>query len=330
MNRSKMIFLPWHLASAYLLDLVAGDPQWLPHPVRWIGRLITQCEKHLYVYSASPWFMRVSGFALWAVVTAVVLCSAKALIGVAQFAGWVFGDLVLIWLAYTTLATRSLQKESSRVAAALRINDIGLARERLSRIVSRDTSQSNEADILRALVETVSENISDGIVAPLFYLALLGPVGALVYKGINTMDSMLGYTNERYLHFGSFPARADDVVNWIPARISGWLLVGASACMGKDWRAAARIMMRDAGKMKSPNAGYPEAAAAGALGIQLGGTNVYFGHSVEKPRLGDPINAITQATHSQMIRLMYLTSGLAFFMAACIMLTRQILGNLLQ
>ncbi len=323
-----MLFLPWHLVSAYLLDLAAGDPQWLPHPVRWIGSLINRGEKLLYVSSTSSWFMRVSGFALWALVIAMILCAAKALIGIATFAGWVFGDLVLIWLAYTTLATRSLHKESSRVAAALRINDLSLAREHLSRIVSRDTSQLGKTDILRALVETVSENISDGIVAPLFYLALFGPVGALVYKGINTMDSMLGYTNERYLYFGFFPARADDVANWVPARISGWLMVGASACMGKNWRASARMMMRDAGKMKSPNAGYPEAAAAGALGVQLGGTNIYFGHSVEKPRLGDPLNAITEATYSQMIRLMYMTSGLALLMAACIMMMWQILGRL--
>jgi adenosylcobinamide-phosphate synthase len=232
----------------------------------------------------------------------------------------------VIWLAYTTLATRSLHKESSLVAKALQDNNIDLARERLSYIVSRQTSQLDETAILRATVETVSENISDAIVAPLFYLALFGPVGALIYKAINTMDSMLGYKNDRYRYFGSFAARADDVANWVPARISGWLLVGASACAGADWRVAARVMMRDAPKMKSPNAGYPEAAAAGALGVRLGGTNFYFGQPVEKPGLGDPLNPITLETYSRMVRLMYLSSGLAFFMAVCIMLTRQISG----
>src|SRR5208337_4554606 len=315
LNRSEMVFLPWHLAAAYLLDLGAGDPRWLPHPVRWIGRLITMVERLLYNDSASPALMRVSGFALWTVVIAAVLCAAKALISASHFAGWIFGDLALIWLAYTTLATRSLHEESSRVASALRINDLALARTRLSLIVSRETSQLDEAAIVRALVETVSENISDAIVAPLFYLAIFGPVGALIYKTINTMDSMLGYKNERYRYFGSFAARADDLANWVPARISGWLLVGASTCMGMDWRAAANIMMRDAPKMKSPNAGYPEAATAGALGVQLGGPSFYFGQLVEKPLLGEPINHITLETYGRMIRLMYLSSVLAFFMA---------------
>ena len=313
-----MAFLPWHLVSAYLLDLAAGDPSWLPHPVRWIGRLITRTENVLYAESAAPIFMRVSGFALWVIVIAVVLCAAKVFIAISQLAGPTFGNLALIWLAYSTLATRSLHKESSHVAKALRTGDLALARERLSLIVSRETLQLDRDGILRALLETVSENISDAIVAPLLCLGFFGPVGALVYKAINTMDSMLGYKNKRYRYFGSFAARADDLTNWVPARISGWLVVGASACMGMDWRAAADIMMRDAPKMKSPNAGYPEAAAAGALGVQLGGANFYFGQLVEKPLLGEPINHITLETYGRMIRLMYLSSGLAFFMAVCI------------
>jgi adenosylcobinamide-phosphate synthase len=321
-----MTFLPWHLTAAYILDLAAGDPRWMPHPIRWIGRLVALTENLLYADAASPAMMRVSGFALWAVVITAVLVSAKTFIELCRFAGPIYADVAMIWLAYTTLATRCLHKESSGVATALRGNNLALARERLSFIVSRQTSQLDETAIVRALVETVSENISDGIVAPLFYLALFGPVGALVYKAINTMDSMLGYKNERYLRFGSFAARADDAANWVPARISGWLLVGAAACAGADWRTAARIMMRDASKMKSPNAGYPEAAAAGALGVQLGGTNLYFGQPVAKPLLGEPTNPITLETYEKMIRLMYLSSGLAFFMAFCIMLTMRILG----
>jgi adenosylcobinamide-phosphate synthase len=317
-----MVFLPWHLAVAYFLDLASGDPSWLPHPVRWIGRLITRVENLLYDGSASPAILRVSGFALWAIVIVVVVCAAKTLISLSSFAGRIFGDLALIWLAYTTLATRGLHQESSRVAAALRINDLALARTRLSLIVSRETSQLDEAAIVRALVETVSENISDAIVAPLFYLAIFGPVGALTYKAINTMDSMLGYKNERYRYFGSFAARADDIANLVPARISGWLVVGASALMGMDWRSSARVMMRDASKMNSPNAGYPEAAAAGALGVQLGGTNFYFGQPVAKPLLGDSMKSITLEAYSRMIRLMYLSSAMAFFMAVCFMLVR--------
>ncbi len=320
-----MIFLPWHLAAAYLLDLAAGDPRWMPHPVRWIGRLVTMVENLLYADHDSPALMRISGFILWAVVIIAVLLSAEILIQLTHQTSLLFGDIAMVWLAYTTLATRSLHKESSLVASALRESDLVLARQRLSFIVSRQTSQLGETAIARALVETVSENFSDAIVAPLFYLAILGPVGAIVYKAINTMDSMLGYKNTRYRYFGSFAARADDVANWVPARVSGWLLVAASALARTNWRAAARVMMRDAPKMSSPNAGYPEAAAAGALGVQLGGTSLYFGRPVEKPRLGDPLNPITLDTYTQVIRLMYLGSGLAFLMALCIMLVRQVL-----
>jgi len=319
-----MVFLPWHLLSAYLLDLAAGDPQWLPHPVRWIGRLVAWTEKSFYPESSSsPLLMRASGFALWTVVIAVVICAARVFIALSGSISAVFGDLVLIWLAYSTLATRSLHKESSRVTRALEAGDLPLARTRLSYIVSRETSQLDRGAILRAVVETVSENISDAIVAPLFYMAIFGPVGALAYKAINTMDSMLGYKNERYRYFGSFAARADDVANWVPARISGWLMVGASALIGGNWRAAASVMMRDAPKMASPNAGYPEAAAAGALGIQLGGTNYYFGQPVQKPLLGDPINNITLETCTRMIRLMYLSSGMAFLMGVCVLEIRR-------
>ncbi|MFZ2444947.1 MAG: adenosylcobinamide-phosphate synthase CbiB [Syntrophobacteraceae bacterium] len=322
-----MIFLPWHLTAAYVLDLVAGDPHWMPHPVRWIGRAVKWAEGLLYDPAASPLLLRISGMVLWMLVVTLTVSGAMALIGASRHAGEIVADAVLIWIAYTALATRGLHGESARVARALGEGDIELARERLSWIVSRDTSELDEAGILRALVETVSENISDGIVAPLFYLAIFGPVGALAYKAVNTMDSMLGYTNDKYRYFGWFPARADDVVNWIPARISGLLLVGASACVGCDWRAAMRTMRRDARKMKSPNAGYPEAAAAGALGVELGGTNIYFGQPVEKPRLGEPLGPITFETYRRMILLMYLTSGLAFFMAFTIRLSKEILGG---
>ncbi len=323
-----MTFLPWHLASAYVLDLIAGDPQWLPHPVRWIGRAIGWAENLLYDPKASPALLRISGMVLWVLVITVTVSAAMVFIGISRHGGTVIADAVLIWLAYTTLATRSLHRESSIVARAIEQADIGLARKRLSRIVGRDTATLDESNILRALVETVSENISDGIVAPLFYLSILGPVGALAYKAVNTMDSMLGYTNERYRYFGWFPARADDAANWIPARLSGLLIVGAAACLRADWRSCFRTMRRDARKMKSPNSGYPEAAAAGALGVELGGTNFYFGEPVEKPRLGDPLGPVTLQTYKRAVKLMYVTSGLAFFMALCVLFTGEILHAL--
>lgn len=322
-----MIFLPWHLASAYVLDLIIGDPEWLPHPVRWIGWVIDRVESILNVSNASALVLRVLGAVLWMFVIAIVVGAGILVIGFSQLIGRFVGDMVLIWLAFTTLATRSLHRESSLVVRAVEEQNLDLARSRLSRIVSRDTSGLDETGILRAVVETVSENISDGIVAPLLYLSFFGPIGALAYKAVNTMDSMLGYMNERYRYFGWFPARADDIANWIPSRLCGLLVMGAAACLGRDWRYSMRIMKRDAGKMKSPNAGYPEAAAAGALGVQLGGTNIYFGKPVEKPRLGDPVCPISLDTCREMIKLMYLTSGLAFFMAFCILITRELMNN---
>ncbi len=309
-----LLFLPWHLSAAYLLDLLLGDPAILPHPVRWIGRLISRAEGIFYDGKASPALQRLAGCVFWSTVMAGAMSGTMVLIGVTKHFHVYLGDAMLVWLAYSTLATRSLHAESACVAKALRQGDITLARERLGYIVSRDTSQLEERDIVRALVETVSENISDGIIAPLFYLAVGGPLGGIAYKAVNTMDSMVGYTNERYRYFGWFAARMDDLVNWIPARLSGLLLIGASACLHLDWRAAWKAMRRDARKMKSPNAGYPEAAAAGALGVRLGGTSIYFGEPVEKPTLGDPHQPLTLDVYRSMIRLMYATSILGFLM----------------
>jgi adenosylcobinamide-phosphate synthase len=310
-----MVFLPWHLALAYGLDLTIGDPQWLPHPTRWIGRLITWVESVFYDDQASPNLQRLAGCAFWMSVVAGVFIGATVIIQLSVHLDVLFGYAVTIWLAYTTLATRSLHRESSRVVQALREGNLTTARERLSMIVSRDTGQLEEKEILRAVIETVAENISDGIVAPLLYLALGGPLAAIVYKTVNTMDSMVGYQNERYQHFGWCAARIDDLANWVPARVSGLILVAASAGLKLDWRRAWQVMRRDARKMKSPNAGFPEAAAAGALGVQLGGTNVYFGQAVAKPTLGDAGRPMTLDTYRLMIRLLYLASFGAFMVA---------------
>jgi adenosylcobinamide-phosphate synthase len=307
-----MGFFPWHLASAYALDLLAGDPPWLPHPTRWIGRLITGVEAVFCDEHASPERQRLAGCAFWLSVLAGGVIGTLFLMQLCLHLNPLLGDAVSIWLAYTTLATRSLHRESSRVVESLLQGDLTTARERLAMIVSRDTGQLEEREILRAVIETVAENISDGIVAPLLYLALGGPLGAIAYKTVNTMDSMVGYQNERYAHFGWCAARLDDFANWVPARLSGLILVGAAAALKLDWRGAWQVMRRDARKMKSPNAGYPEAAVAGALGIQLGGTNIYFGRAVAKPTLGDGSHSLTFDTYRVVVRLMYVTSFLAF------------------
>jgi adenosylcobinamide-phosphate synthase len=314
-----LFFLPWQLIAAYVLDLAVGDPSWLPHPVRWIGAAVTWVENVFYEEAAAPALQRLGGIVLWMCVVGLVLSASMVTMGAFYHIHRYLGHAVAIWLAWSALASRSLYGESVRVAAALRAGDIEFARERLSMLVSRDTSELDEAGIFRALVETVSENVSDGIVAPLFYLALGGPLWGIVYKAVNTMDSMVGYMNDRYRWFGWFPARMDDLANLVPARLAGWLLIAAAACLGLDWRAAREIMRRDARKPKSPNAGFPEAAAAGALGVQLGGGSVYFGKWVEKPVLGDPERPLTLDTYRTMVKLMFVASFLALVMALGIM-----------
>lgn len=312
---SVLVFLPSHLVGGYGIDLLVGDPRWWPHPIRWTGRLINSMEWVFYDKEASPLLQRLAGVGFWLAVMTMVLSGTILLIGITSQIHSLAGQLVMIWLAASCLATRCLHAEAAGVAHALAGDDIVTARESLGRIVSRDTSQLDEKEIIRALVETISENISDGIVAPIFFLALGGPLWAMAYKAVNTMDSMVGYLNDRYRYFGWFPARADDLVNWIPSRLSGVLLVGAARLLGLDWKQAWRIMARDAGKMKSPNAGYPEAAAAGALNVRLGGTNVYFGKPVDKPTLGDPTTPLGLEVYNKMVRLMYATSFLAFSLA---------------
>lgn len=310
-----MVFFPFHLMIAYVLDLVAGDPPWWPHPIRWTGRLIISLEWLFYDEEGSPSLQRVAGIGFWLAVMAGVLIGAILMMGLSAWVHPVAGQLVMIWLAASCLATRSLHQEASKVMQALAKGDINGARSALSRIVSRDTGKLGEKDIIRAVIETMSENVSDGIVAPLFYLALGGPLWALAYKAVNTMDSMVGYLNDRYRYFGWFPARVDDFANWVPSRLSGFLLAGAARLLGFDWKRAWQVMARDAGKMKSPNAGFPECAAAGALNVQLGGSNTYFGQSVEKPTLGDSLRPLTLERYEAMVRLLYGASFLGFLLA---------------
>jgi adenosylcobinamide-phosphate synthase len=317
-----VFFPPWHLAIAYGLDLILGDPSFLPHPIRWIGHFISWAETNLYPQGSSPGLQRVAGFFFWLVVMTGVGSATWLLMLMGSHLHSLLGQVLSIWLAYATLATRSLHRESSRVVKALRDKNLALARQELARIVSRDTQHLGEQEIIRALLETVSENTSDGIVAPLFYLAFGGPLLAILYKAVNTMDSMVGYLNERYRYFGSFAARADDAANWAPARVTGWLLVGAAACLNYDWPASQRIMRRDGRKLKSPNAGIPEAAVAGALGVRLGGANVYAGQVVDKATLGDTLKPLALEQYGAVIKLMYVTSLLAFLLAfgvRCIM-----------
>ncbi|WP_298036406.1 adenosylcobinamide-phosphate synthase CbiB [uncultured Desulfuromonas sp.] len=296
------------ILCAFALDLLLGDPRGLPHPVVFIGRLIGRLEGLLTGLVANR---RVAGVLLAGLTLAVTGLVTLALLRLAGAIHPLLGWLAALWAAYTTLALRSLHRESREVVALVEDGRLEDARRALSLIVGRDTAALDEEGILRACIETVAENASDGVVAPLFYLFLGGPVLAMLYKAANTLDSMVGYKNDRYRELGWASARLDDLLNLLPARLTGLLVVLAAFPLGLDGREALRIMRRDAAKHKSPNAGYPEAAAAGALGVRLGGPAVYFGQTVEKASLGDGAGPVTAGSYRAMIRILYLASSLA-------------------
>lgn len=298
----------WLLLGAFVLDLLFGDPRFLHHPVIYIGTLINWLETIL----ASLFDNRfLAGFILCGSVLAVTGGLTWLVLAVASFLHPLVYGVVSLYIAYTTLALRQLHIESREVVQLVERGDLDAARRALALIVGRDTAQLDEEQILRACIETVSENSSDGVIAPLFYLFLGGPVLAMIYKAANTLDSMVGYRDDRYRELGWASARFDDLLNLIPARLTGLLMVIASFPLGLNPWAALKVMLRDARKASSPNAGYPEAAAAGALGIQLGGPAVYFGEEIDKPTLGDPDRKINIDRYRAMIRLMYATAFLA-------------------
>ncbi|TLN14080.1 cobalamin biosynthesis protein CobD [bacterium] len=298
---------PLVLITAIALDLLLGDPRRLPHPVVGIGKAITILEKVLRRVIGNE---RVGGMILLVCIVGGVLAAANIMLLGAHALHPVAGFAVSAWLSFTCLALHSLHRESKLVADRLEVGDIDGARTFLSRIVGRDTEHLDEPGIWRALVETVAENTSDGVIAPLLYLMLGGPALALAYKAINTLDSMVGYKNDRYIRFGWASARFDDLANWLPARITGILMTAAAPLAGLSAKNALCIMLRDGGNHSSPNSGIPEAAAAGALGVRLGGANRYFGTVVEKPTIGDPLQQLSLESYRGAIRLMYISTTL--------------------
>lgn len=295
-------------AAACGLDLLCGDPRGWPHPVVWIGRLIGTLEGLCTGLCGRTYL---AGLLLTAATLTVTgLCGWAALAGAAALHPWL-GVALALWLAYTCLALRALHVESRAVATCLAADNLAGARAALALIVGRDTAALDEQGILRATVETVAENTSDGILAPLCYLLAGGPLAALLYKAASTLDSMVGYRNARYAEVGWASARLDDLLNWLPARLTALLLVLAAALLRRDAAGAWRCVRRDARKHKSPNAGYPEAAVAGALGITLGGAAVYGGLAVDKATLGDGSRALTLADYRATVQLMYLAALLA-------------------
>jgi adenosylcobinamide-phosphate synthase len=304
---------PEVLITALLLDLALGDPRWLPHPVVLIGRLVKFLEKTLDRVISHR---RIAGIVLLLVTAGSAGAVAWLLILGCQHIHPLAGLAASVVISYTCLAARSLHHESALVADALTAGDLAEARRFLSYIVGRDTDMLDESEIWRALVETVAENTSDGIVAPLFWLTLTGPVGGMVYKAVSTLDSMVGYRNERYLHLGWASARMDDLLNFVPARLSALLMILAAPLAGLSLKGALAVVLRDRLKHPSPNSGHPEAAAAGSLGVMLGGTASYTGVPSWKKHIGVPLAPLDERAYSGMIKLMYLTT--LMMAAACI------------
>lgn len=306
------------IPAAVLLDWLMGDPRWFPHPVIFIGKLITFLEMPLRKILRNE----LLGGGLLLVLTVGLTAAVAALVlKLAYAASPVAGFSLAVLLSWSCLAARSLQLESSLVAAALGHGDLPLARRQLSYIVGRDTEELTAQKIWRGAVETVAENTADGVIAPLLFLMLGGPVLGLAYKAVNTLDSMVGYRNEKYLLFGRASARFDDLANWLPARLTGLLLVLAAPLAGLSLSGAWRIMGRDGRNHASPNSGIPEAAAAGALGVQLGGTNCYFGKPVEKPTIGEPLHPLACGDWHGAVRLMYGAEVLLLFFWGLILLS---------
>lgn len=290
------------ILAAVLLDWLLGDPPSWPHPVKWMGTLIAKEEALVRRIARSRRALLFGG-------AMIVLCNLLLAFGLPFMALRLLKPfpmahhVVNIYLLYACLAARCLRDEAMKVAQAFE-QGIEAARHRLSFIVGRDTAQLDEPEIVRATVETVAENTSDGVIAPLFYVMIGGAPLAVAYKMVNTMDSMLGYLNEKYRNIGYFPAKTDDVWNIVPARLTGVLMILGSL-FRFDVKNGWRVMRRDRRNHKSPNCAYPEGAAAGLLGVRLGGENVYFGERVWKPTIGDPSRLLERADIARVVEIMF-------------------------
>lgn len=302
MNRLIFFIKIW---IAYVLDLIFGDPQNVVHPVQVIGKTISAGEKVLlrkkYKFLAGA---VLNIFTVSITYTLMYLISKSVKISV-------FFMIIEIYLMYTIFSINSLAREGNRVYRILKEGDIERARKDLSYLVSRDTETMDEKMIIRSTMETISENTVDGIVAPMFYMFLGGMPLAMAYKAINTLDSMVGYKNEKYMDFGKFSAKVDDAANFIPARITGILIVLASMILGYDYKNSLKIFIRDRKNHSSPNSAHSEASVAGALGVQFGGKVSYFGKETDKPTIGDKTKEFELEDIRKNIRIMYVTSFLS-------------------
>lgn len=299
----------------YFADLIIGDPYWMPHPIRLIGKLIENMEHVLRRGKQDERALRRSGVLLLISVVGITYAVSWGILFLAGQISQYLRLAVEALMIYQILATRCLDVETAKVGKHLEKGNIEGARQAIAMLVSRDTEHMEAVDMIRAAVETMTENIVDGIISPMFYIALGGAPLGFAFKAVNTLDSMVGYKNEKYLDFGRASAQFDDVVNFIPARLTALLVIVAAFILRLDYANAYKILKRDKGNHSSPNSPYSEAPAAGALRIQLGGRAWYFGEMSMKPTMGDPLEEpkvqhIIKASH-----LMYTTSFLGLICA---------------
>lgn len=308
-----MVISLYALCLGFLLDLIFGDPHWLPHPVRLMGRAISGLEKALRPrFPDTPQGRRSSGRVMVILVLLIFTAAPLVILFLCQRISPFLRLAVEAVMCYQLLAARSLRDESMKVYDALCQDDLPLAREKVSMIVGRDTQKLSREQVAKAAVETVAENTSDGVVAPLFYMAIGGGVLGFFYKAANTMDSMVGYRNERYEDFGRAAAKLDDIVNFIPSRLSALLMIIAAVLPGYSAKDGWRIWRRDRFQHKSPNSAQTESVCAGALGVQLAGDASYFGVLVRKPTIGDPLRPVEAQDIRRANRLMLTTALLSF------------------
>ncbi len=296
--------------TGFLLDQLFGDPHWLPHPIRLIGSLIAGMEALLRREDEKEQEAFYKGIFLVAIVTGITVLFSGGILFIAYTIHPIAGFVAESVMSYQILAAKCLKTESMKVYEKLSEEDLAGARYAVSMIVGRDTECLDGTGVAKAAIETVAENTSDGVIAPMICLALGGPVLGFWYKAVNTMDSMVGYKNERYLYFGRAAAKLDDAVNFIPSRVSAILMIFASFLAGRDFSAknAARIYRRDRRRHASPNSAQTEAVCAGALGIRLAGNASYFGKLVEKPCIGDEMRPVEGEDIKRACRLMMLTA----------------------
>lgn len=313
--------------AGFVLDLLIGDPHFIPHPVRLIGSLISFCDKRLNCdagYNISEKKLNLIKYKRGMLLAFTVIFATFAMSVIIIVAAYsinlyagIIAEAVMTW---QILATKCLRVESMRVYDALKTDGVDAGRRAVSMIVGRDTSVLDAAGVTRAAVETIAENTSDGVIAPMLYTAIGGPVLGFVYKAVNTMDSMLGYKNDKYMYFGRFAARLDDVVNFIPARISAYLMIAAAFIGGRqfDGKNAYRIFKRDRFNHASPNSAQTESVCAGALRVQLAGDAVYFGKLVKKKYIGDGLREIEYEDIKRANRLMYITAFLCELLSVAV------------